>query len=114
MAKIRILNEFKPNLRLLTAYNHEHYHHADWIGWLQSVCCAFGATFTFLSQCVIIVLGVWYLIENSDGKQSLFVALPVQVSVVQMALTYIALIWKNRAIVETINELDTVINQRTF
>lgn len=110
--KITVLNEFKPYLRFITAYNYENFTQNTWCHILSNVCYAFSVTTMNIVLSSVVILGVWYLIEINANFKSLAVALPLLISLLQMEITFIALIAKNQAVTETINRIQRVVDQR--
>lgn len=111
-SKIRVLNEFNLPLRLLDAYNDEHFRHSAWQRNLRSVGIALLTTMLCVSQLTIFTLSLWYLIE-SDVDLGKFVAVTaILISLSQANVLIIALIMKNRIIREIIYRLQKAVDQR--
>lgn len=105
---VHTLFELQPYLCLLTAFN---FHQQNRRCILHSICYAFSSTLIIVSIPVIIVLAIWYLIENGVELIEFVAALPILISVLQMELTFIALMWKNRRIIETTIRLQEIVDQ---
>lgn len=110
--KLSILNDLKPCLRLLTAYKFNNFERKNWRYILHTIFYGFFSTMTILATATYVTLGIWDLVNNGDDLETISAALPVLIGFLQMAMTYIALMWTSSAIVETITQLDTVIKQR--
>lgn len=109
---MRVLSEFRPFLRFLEAYNSNISPKNDWRHILHSVIYTFLTTVISLLIVVYFVLTVWYLIETNANLKMFAVAVPMMATFVQIELTFIAMIIKNRTITDTINQLQRVIDQR--
>lgn len=107
-----ILYEFRPYLRLLRAFHYQNFHHSNWSDIVHSILDAVCLTLVILLAPIMIMLGLWYLIETNGDLTSTVESLPVLCSLTQMLLAFIAMIINNRAICETIEQLQNVINQR--
>lgn len=110
--KIHVLNEFKFSLGFLTAYNENIFRHSDWLRNLRSAGIAVYTTMLYVSHSTLIVLSIWYLIESEFELGKFLAVAAILISLFQMDLVIIALLMKNRVIVETINQLQKVVNQR--
>lgn len=108
--KVRVFNAFSPFLRLLNAYNKDNFHQERFTP--RSVCDAAGATMLIILIPTLIVLVVWFLIEVNANFKKFIVQLPLILSVLQMELTFLALMMKSRNITNTINRLQLIIDQR--
>lgn len=106
--RIRILEEFRPFLRLLRAYNRKKL----FCNKIHSVFYAIFTTLLIPLLPIVIILSFWYLFENGGDLRKIVVGLPVILSLALSAITFIALIIKNQLISETINEVQKAINQR--
>lgn len=112
--EIRVLNAFRPFLRLLTAFNRNHFRHNNWRSIVRSVFYAFGAMVAVIANSAWIVLLAWYLFETEAELKKFVVAIPMLVTLLQIKLTFIALMMEHRTITETIDQLHRVINQSKF
>lgn len=110
--KVPVLDEFRPYLRLIKAYNRKNFRQTAWDTLLRSIWCALCETVLILALCLFILLSVWYLLENGSNLSKIAVALPLTLSTVQTLTISIALIMKNGVISETIDQLGNIINRR--
>lgn len=110
-AGINVLNKLKPYLRLIQAYNHEHFHGHHWRTMVNSVIYAFCATVMIVLLPIFIMLAVWYLIENDADLIKVVIAIPLLATLLQMELAFITLIVKNRIVIEMIERLQQVIDK---
>lgn len=110
--RVVVLSRFRPLLRLLQAFNFEHFHHHNWRSTLRSICCGLYAFLIGLLILAEILLGIWYVVENDYEFGKLVIALPMQTSIAQMEITYLSLLRKNRIIRETIERLQIMIDSR--
>lgn len=114
LRKVHVLNEFGPYLRLIQAYNIKNFHFsfANWRCILHSVSYAFGATVIHISLPIYFISAIWYLIESGADLRKFVAGFPILISLLQMEVTCVALMMKNRTVNETINQLQRVIDQR--
>lgn len=113
--RIRVLSAFKPFLRLIEAYNaenFENFHYTDLRQFLDWVRPAFISTVLNVGLSAFILFGVWDLTELYKELQKFVVALPLVISLLQMEITLIALMAKNRAISAIIQQIQRVIEKR--
>lgn len=109
--RICVLHAFRPYLRLLTAFNYEHFRHSSWG---QSVSYAICLTVMILFVLVLIILGFWYLIEINAGLRKAVVSLPILFSLLQMEIAFIAMVANNSNILKMIDGIQKVIDQSKF
>lgn len=110
-----VLSAFRPFLRILNAFNSDSFHSDNnKNSWFirSSVFCAFGAILIGAAIFNYFVLIAWYLFENGANLEKCMIAVPILVTLLQLELTFIALVGKNTIITETIEQLHGVINQR--
>lgn len=108
LKKIRVLNKLWPFLRILTAYDSDHFKHNNW----QRV---YYTVFAMLHNSVLwtfIVLVVRYLIEIDANLELFAITAPKLMSILQMAITSLAMLLQRRNIIETIDCLQSAVNQR--
>lgn len=112
--KTRALEHFRPYLRLLEAYNSEHFHHRDWRSLLCRISYALCATAMVLLLPIYVSLAIWHLIETSVDLKTFVAQIPIQYSLLQMTVILTTLVAKNRTIAETLTKLQHLIDQREF
>lgn len=110
--RIRVLDRFKSHLRILEAFNADHFRECNWRTNLRSIGYAFCATVIILIIPIMNVLAIWNSVENGADFNKVVVALPVVCLLQRTQSTFIALILKNRAINELINRLQRCVEQR--
>lgn len=110
--KVHVLNDFKPYLPILQAYNRDQFRQHDLRSIFRSVFHALCASIIILCIPIIAVLYAWYEIENGFELKHVAAAVPMVLSVVHMQVTFISLVWENRQISETIQQLQTMVNGR--
>lgn len=110
--KIRVLKAFDPYLLIFKAYNSENFERGDRKRLLQNVCLVLGVTIVhgLLPIVVIVALGIWYIFDNDGAMKIVVVVIPPMLTTFQMLITFITLTAKNRAISETINRIQNVID----
>lgn len=109
--KTTILNACQPYLCILQAYNIENFRQNNWRN------CVFNALLTSMMVLLLptlIILGIWYLIEAEADLKHVAAALPIMLTLLQVEITFIAMIINNRVITKTIDQAQKVINQRKF
>lgn len=111
---IRVLNDFRSFfLRLLTAYNAEHFqNNRDWRRTLHSAKYAFYTAAIFILPAFGVWFCFWYLIGIYTDLEKTIESLPTTLGAIHMELTLITMIRKNRMVVETINQVQKIVNQR--
>lgn len=113
--KICVLNAFGPFLRLLKAYNFENCHYCDsWRQTVRGILDALCLTSMIPQVPILVILGLWYLVENSADLKKIVASLPMLFSLLQMSLTFTAMIIKNRTISDTIDQVQSVVDEREF
>lgn len=110
--QVSVLNAFTPFLRLLNAYNRENFHRSTWHSILRSGFCAFGATMIIFIMPAFVVLLCWHLTEANANFENFLLILPLALSILQMEVIFIALLFKNRTLLSTICRLQEIIDQR--
>lgn len=110
--KIQILTKFSAYLRLLTVYNHKTIIHRNWRCIVHNILYLLCSTMIILLPFIYISLGIWYLFENDADFKKFVVALPLLLGLLQIEVTFIAMLMKNHIINKTINQLQRVVDQR--
>lgn len=109
---IRILSEFRPYLRLLTAYDRNHYRQRNSGRTLRSLYYPIATTSVVFGIPFMVILAVWHVIDNGGNLGMITVALPVQTSIIQMEITFISLMMKSRTISKTFDKIQEIIDRR--
>lgn len=107
-----VLVEFDPFHRLLSAYNGDHFHNSDWRSISRSVIYALGTTLIMAMMLGWVVLLSWYLLDHTNNVKMFIIAVPVLVTSLQVQLTFIAMVMKNRSVTATIDQLQRAVGQR--
>lgn len=113
---IHVLNGFKPFLRLLKAFNSDilfHYN-SNWRLALHSAKYAFYSTMILISSVNLILFGCWYLLETGAMLETIVVSLPLLMGLLQTTTSFIAMLIRNRIIIEAINRMQNVVDQRKY
>lgn len=111
--RISVLGEIKPFIRFLNAYNfHTIAQNTSWRHTLHNIFYSLGAVAIIPSIPTTVILAIWYLIDIDADLKKFVVAFPLLISFFQMELTFVALLMKRRIIIETINRVEKVANQR--
>lgn len=111
-SKIRVLVEYDPYLRLLTAFNRDQFHHNNRRDLLRSVLYAFVAIMFLIIIPLYILLIAWFVLETGVAWKKCAVAIPLVAAVLQMSITFIVMIMRNDAVSELIEGLQQVVDQR--
>lgn len=114
---IHVLSAFTPYLDLLKAYNDENFANFQYIDlghFLKWARCPFISTVLNVGLSAFILFGIWDLTELLDQMPKFAVAFPLMSSLLQMEITLIALMAKNRAIDAIIRQIQRVIDKREF
>lgn len=110
--KARVLDELRPYLRLLTAFNRDHFRHSDWHSILHSALYAFGAAMILIGMPIYNALLAWHLFDNGFEWTLCVVGLPLMATIIQFEMTFISMMLKNQAITESIELLQRAVDQR--
>lgn len=110
--QIRVLSGFVPFLRLLNAYVSDNFRQSGWRRILESIFYAMCASVMITSLPFVGCSIVWLLIENDMEWIKCVVAVPLLFSLVQMVLTCVAMMIKNRSINVMIDQLQRVVDAR--
>lgn len=105
----RILNACQPFLRILQAYNLEIFRQNNW---RSSIFYAILTSVLVQALPMLMILALWYLIEVKADLKHFAASLPLILTLLQVEMTFIAMIINNRAITKTIDQVQKVINQR--
>lgn len=57
-------------------------------------------------------MAIWHLVESDVGLEKIVVALPILFGLLQMEVTFIALLAMNNTINHTINHIQVIVDQR--
>lgn len=114
LQKIHVLHQFRPYLQLITRNRHEIGHFSkSWRCILRSICdVLFYCTKMFLSLPAMIILGIWYLIENEADLREAVVSLPLVISLIEIQMIFIAMLMEARTVTETIEQLQRLVDRR--
>lgn len=109
--RIHILQACQPYLCILKAYNFENFRHYNW---RSSLFYALLTTIMVPVMPMLIILGIWHMIEINVDLKNVAATLPLILTLVQMQITFLAIIINNRTISKTIQQIQNVISQRKF
>lgn len=112
--EIRVLEKFGPCLRILTAFNLDHFRHNDPQYIRHSIFYLCVSIIILVALPTWIVVISWYLIENDFEWILCVVAVPIVVSILQLDATFIAMMFMNHTVTETIAQLQRAIDQREW
>lgn len=114
LSEIHVLSNFQPYLRLITAYNTNNFRQTDLLNISRSIFYAFGATVIIVSIPTFIALIIWHLIENEMDLKVFVTVLPPLFSLFRMVLTFVAMLFKNHIISETIQRIENMVLRSEF
>lgn len=114
MNRVRALTAFRPFLHLLEAYDIRHFEKIDGPGLVQNIGFAFGVTVLISLSPAIIVLAIWHLFDKNADLQNVVVAAPIIITISQMTIKMFILVKKHREVSEILEQLQRVIDQRTW
>lgn len=106
--EIRVLHKFQPYLHLIQAYNHKNNQEPAF----RRVYHAFCTTVILLLSPIFASMAIWHLVESDVGLEKIVVALPILFGLLQMEVTFIALLAMNNTINHTINHIQVIVDQR--
>lgn len=109
--RIHILQACQPYLCILKAYNFENFRHYNS---RSSLFYALLTTIMVPVMPMLIILGIWHMIEINVDLKNVAATLPLILTLVQMQITFLAIIINNRTISKTIQQIQNVISQRKF
>lgn len=109
--EIRVLHAFRPYLRYIKAYDCINVHDASWRHTMRSIFDAFILTLLNIFVMILLILGSWDLFKANVSLRATAISLPILYSVLQMQITFIALIANNQAVSETIDGLQKTIQK---
>lgn len=98
--------------RVLNAYHSDNFRKKNWCSILRRAFFSFASTAIVFLIPFAISLHLWHLIEVGADFERVAVTFPLAVSLVQMEITCIVLITKSRALSNTINRLQDLVDQR--
>lgn len=110
---MRILEEFRPFLRLLLkAFAFEHFRQNNWLGILRSVSYAFGVILCILAIPTFILLVIWYFCENDVDLKQIADPLPILQTSLPLEIAFIVMLMKIRLISQTIDQIESIVGRR--
>lgn len=110
--KIHILTEFKPYIRLIEAFNHENFNNSNWHDTILSVFYAFCAISTIILAPTVALSLFWRCAENNFDFTIFVVTIPLLISSLQVDSIFIALMWKNHIVHDTIERVQKLVDRR--
>lgn len=113
--KIQILNEYRPYLRLLKAYNVDNFRqNGQRQNYYRSVFDAFFTTFIIVIMSSHLLFDIWYIIDYHTDLKKVVTLFPLTMTTLQIWVSFIAFLLKNGTITEMIDRLQSVVEQRKF
>lgn len=112
--KLDVLKAFNRFLWLLRAYNTENFSHVNKFRFVKNAAYAIFVTLFIGLIPTLIVLGIWCLIDENANKYEIVVATPLLLTILQLFIKMATLIMNNRAVFETRERLQAIIDQRKW
>lgn len=110
--KLYVFSAFRYFLIILKALNVENFGRNEPNRFVQNLCVACGVTIFVGLMPITFALGLWYVYDYNGAVKIIVVVIPPILTMLQLFLTFITLRAKNRVISETIERIQTLINQR--
>lgn len=98
--EIRVFIAFGPFIRLLTAYNSDHFSHSNWRCILRSVFFAIGTISLIFLVPIWLTSDIWELSYNEADLKAFVLGLLVFLTLLQWEMTSIAFMLKTRIVIE--------------
>lgn len=111
MCQTHVLHRFGACLHILNAYNLNHFHRNP-IPILHRYAFFVCATIINFIVPLLIFLAIWFVFDNRDNFKKCIAVLPVQASILQMQLTFMALFYRKRIINDTIDRVKKLVDYR--
>lgn len=112
--EIQSLKKFRQFLPLLNAYNADNFRNCKRRIILKSVFYACCATVMVVSNIIWVILMAWYLFEHYVEWIKCVITVPLIATMIQFNIAFIMMMVQNRSITMTIDQIQTVINEREF
>lgn len=112
--EIHSLHKLRPFIRLLNAYDSDQFRHHNNCNYLKSAFYVFWTSVIAVANFFWFILIAWNLHENDYKWSKCVVSVPILISVLHIASTFIAMIAQNRNIIELFNQMQRIVNQRTL
>lgn len=108
----RVLKESGPFLRILDAFNYDHFQYNNWHSVLLSLGYAFcTAAISFIVP-PFTLLAIWFAIDNRGNLHKCIAVLAIETSALQLQLTFMAFMLRKQVINVTIDRLQKAVDQR--
>lgn len=107
-----VLEEFNQFICVLQAYNSENFERPHRRQFIKNVCFAIVETIFILSMLNTVTLAAWYLAEQGAPIPKVAVGVPILLSIIPYFVAILAFIKKNRWLIETLNQLQKVVDLR--
>lgn len=112
--EMSVFKELRPYLRLLEAFNGENFRHQNNWCLAKNILFAAFSVVIFASAAAFPAFSLWHCIENGAHFDKLSTVIPVALSIVQLVLTHVSLMLKNRLIRATIDGFQKAVTDRKF
>lgn len=112
--KICVFSGIRLYLPIFEAYDSNIFHCKHWRHRLRRISYAFCSTVMIISSLSCVILMIWHKIESDIDLKRFVNLLPFVFTLLQFGLTFIVWIIEHTTIIETINRLQRVVDQREF
>lgn len=109
----RVLKQFEPFLRFLSAYDRDHFRDKNWRAILNSGLYAFGVALFMILLFICFALIAWDLLENFEWTKCA-ADVPILVTLIQLGITFVVMVVKRYTVAATIKQLQRAVDQREF
>lgn len=111
MTQTRVLHKFDIWLHLLNAYNFNYFYRnaIPFLHRFAFFCCA--TIINFIVP-LLIFLAIWFIFDSRDNFKKSLAVIPVQASIVQMQLTFMALFYRKCIINGILDRVRRVVDYR--
>lgn len=107
-----VLNGFRVYLRFLNSFNRDNFRQNDRHDYLRSVVLALTTLMMFIIFPIHITFDIWGMFDNRANVKKAITVFPLIVSTLQLYLSSLVMLAKNRVITEIIQQIQSIIDQR--
>lgn len=111
---IQVLSAFRPYLSLLQSYNVESFRGKCLSNKIRQVGWVFFVSIILTAALLVALLSIWHMSESSQSVSEFSTSFAMTLAYVQMFLTGISIIGKNRMITRALNDIQKIVDERKF
>lgn len=112
--EICVFSGIRLYLPIYEAYDFNNFHRMHWRHQLRRILYAFCSTLLIIAPLSCVILMIWSMSENHIDLKKIVNLLPFVITLLQFGLTFIVWMIQHSTIIETINRLQRVVDQREF